>query len=381
MLFDRFNIPFFRHRRRQNDLGNASCATTSNTTNGVVAMPSTSTPASTAPPVLHLSPPPYTELPPRAIADPALPPGRPPQTTRTMLKTIPAPHTQPQDSQSNRGLPSHIKMDPLIAASWHNSQLSLLHRLPDAVLTRIIHMLDSDADIECFRRAARRFPALCAPVILTRHRTYSSRFCQGPLTWPRLQSIYHLGHKREIRLQSKGDKDAYCAGCFAAADDEECWGRRVARLRRYLHCSECEADHPACLFEPAERDGSRPENRVCIARRVFVRICAHNGGIVYLSDLEGLRCKIKDMPGDWKGNWIKVKLKCEDSSHIVACQDLRRRPEGDPHASNPYSNQDCPCVDYPHPIVRLIHPFQTQHALDRTPACRPQMTGPSAPIP
>lgn len=51
-------------------------------------------------------------------------------------------------------------MDPLVAAMWHNENLSLLHSLPGHLLVKIIGML-GNSGVECIRRVARRFPPLC----------------------------------------------------------------------------------------------------------------------------------------------------------------------------------------------------------------------------
>jgi len=103
------------------------------------------------------------------------------------------------------------------------------------------------------------------------------------------------------------DRDAYCADCRAARDDSEVWEARINRLvKTYLHCSGCDADHPACLFSARERErgrrletktelGRRPGNnlnpndshpegeeeegedpeRVCIGREGHMRLCQH----------------------------------------------------------------------------------------------------------
>ncbi|KAF3764095.1 hypothetical protein M406DRAFT_71340 [Cryphonectria parasitica EP155] len=388
MIIDYFNHLFFRRRRRQSNVSNHSSSTTGDE---AMMMPSSSSSATSGSPTL-LPPPPYTEqsqpaLDPLPASDPPShdkmdPPSDnntdPPShdkmdsPSHDKMDTPSHDNTDPP-SHDNMDPPSHENMDPLIAASWHNQQLSPLHRLPDAVLTKIIHMLDSNADVECLRRVARHFPALCAPVILKRQRTYLPKDNEGPFTWPRFYSIEHFGYHTEFHLQIEGyggpwhvndrpdllhrlGRDAYCAGCLAAASNKKHWEHRVERLRKYLYCSGCQADHPACLFDPADRGAIHRNFRKCIAHRGFLRSCAHDSGVIYLSDVEEMRRKIKAGSDVWK--WSKAEFQCKDTSHLVACEDSRWRLEGDPRASDPYSSMDCPCVDWPYPTVRLSSPFR-----------------------
>ncbi|ROW00977.1 hypothetical protein VSDG_02621 [Cytospora chrysosperma] len=184
-------------------------------------------------------------------------------------------------------------MDPLVAAAWHNQSVSPLHRLPDNILTRIIGMLDN-CGVECIRRAARRFPPLCTEIILGRLRTYLPRAAdadehehnyRGPFSWPRFSSMSHKGQAKELLRLVEGrggmpddrpqllrllHRDWYCDGCLAAEEAPD-WSQRVERLRRFLYCSKCAVEHPACLFSASQRL-EKSHFRVCIGANIVAII-------------------------------------------------------------------------------------------------------------
>ncbi|ROW04491.1 hypothetical protein VMCG_04936 [Cytospora schulzeri] len=193
-----------------------------------------------------------------------------------------------------------LPMDPLVAALWHNQTASPLHRLPDQILTRIIDTLDN-CSIECIRRAARRFPPLCVDIILRRPRTYlpcaddaleDAQNDRGPFRWPRFSSMSHRGQAEELLRVIEGrdglpedrpqllrllHRDWYCDGC-REAEEAPGWSLRVERLRRFLYCSKCDADHPACLFSASQRH-ERSDLRICIGYEGYLRICGHEQGM------------------------------------------------------------------------------------------------------
>ncbi|KAK7739744.1 hypothetical protein SLS53_005714 [Cytospora paraplurivora] len=251
-----------------------------------------------------------------AIFPPGSYPESPPQTP------APAP-TSPSGEQE--------ETEPLTEAIWHNMTHSPLCRLPDRLLTRIIDMLDNSG-VECIRRVARIFPHLCERIIHDRPRALlSSEVPYGggwPFKWPRLRSMSSTGQAQELLRLAEGrgdalpadrtqflsllDRDQYCDGCRAAREAPD-WEQRTAKLRRFLHCSVCRQDHPACLFSNTQRIRG-PHRRRCIAHEGYIRICGHEKGIIRWSDVLDYKRKM-EVPTEDPG---LGPIQCRDESHIVA---------------------------------------------------------------
>ncbi|KUI61320.1 hypothetical protein VP1G_11221 [Cytospora mali] len=226
--------------------------------------------------------------------------------------------------------------DPLVIAALHNQTYSPLHWLPDYILVRIIHILDSTG-IECLRRSGRRFPPLCVNIVLGRPRTYLSEGDDetGPFKWPRFVQMCHSGQANELMRVAEGldglsgdnrtqlrrllDRDRYCDDCREGASS---WRQRAGELRKYLHCSVCDADHPACLFSGSQRL-EQAHRRYCIGHEGYLRICSHEEGIVRWKDLlEIERNKANKAPR------AETYLQCKHSSHILLCTGTRMEEGG-----------------------------------------------------
>ncbi|ROW07876.1 hypothetical protein VMCG_03460 [Cytospora schulzeri] len=239
--------------------------------------------------------------------------------------------------------PAPPGMDPLAAAAWHNKTHSLIHRLPDRVLIRIIDMLDNSG-VECMRRSIAERPGLYIP---------SESFRNGPFTWPGLRSMYPMGQAQEMLRVAEGrdglpadrtqlmrllDRDRYCDGCRSTREAPD-WGQRAARLRRFLHCSVCLVDHPACLFSSSQRL-QKPHRRVCIAHDGYLRICGHKEGIVRWSDVADYERK-------------KGPLQCKKDSHTVLCKDTTMTgSKGNPTTLDPGCHVDT-CYEFIYPSFQL----------------------------
>lgn len=209
-----------------------------------------------------------------------------------------------------KGLPSEPKgIDPLVAAMWHNENLSLLLSLPDSLLLKIIGML-SNTGVECIRRVARRFPPLCVREIMNPLRGNNPRVSEtGPFNWPT------IGTHSYFRPQFLNliDRDEYCGDCQSARRSRQ-WEQRLGTLIEYIHCSACGADHPACLFSATQR--LKPARlRYCIGHEGFMRVCEHGGGIISLSRL-ALMKRRRPWPQTRKP-WTKIL--CKDPSHRIPC--------------------------------------------------------------
>lgn len=164
------------------------------------------------------------------------------------------------------------KMDPLIAAGFHNLICSPLCRLPEELLLDIIQQLDL-VSIRSLRRVSRLFIRLfSSPKFYNTYDSTCKRFSfehwYDPgdnlyTTWfPKLQVLLN----RDI-----GD---CCEDCRKKRTGPN-WARKNASLtKEYLHCSGCRIDHPVCLFSKIQRS-TRAKSRMCIGREGFVRICEH----------------------------------------------------------------------------------------------------------
>lgn len=279
--------------------------------------------------------------------------------------------SQQDSEQSPQGPPSYSALfpssrpelqtpDPLAAAAWHNKICSPIHRLPDRILIHIIDMLDNTG-IECIRRVARKFPPLCNEPILRRPRTHLQQGVDNqPFVWPRFQSMCHRGQAAELLRIVEGyddglprdrpqllrllDKDWYCNGCRAAQEAPD-WGKRVAQLRRPLHCSACLTDHPACLFSWSQRL-VKAHRRLCIVHEGYLRICSHEKGVIRWQDL----LKIERQIGGSKPTKTSC-LQCKDASHVTLCKETAI---GDDPRLDPGCGERV-CGEFVYPTVRVLN--------------------------
>lgn len=217
-------------------------------------------------------------------------------------------------------------MDPLVAAMWHNENLSFLHSLPDHLLLKVIGML-SKTSLECMRRVARRFPSLCVREVLNPLRGSNPQLSEtGPLNWPRFGTTSH--HRLRPQFLGLVDRDEYCGGCQAARKSSQ-WEQRLHELTKYIHCSACNADHPACLFSATQR--LKPARlRYCIAHEGYIRICDHDDGTIRLPGL----LNPERRPRNKRKHNRFTALRCRHPSHDKSCEKV-------PGGSFPKSKRDC----------------------------------------
>ncbi|KAJ0120868.1 hypothetical protein J7T55_015603 [Diaporthe amygdali] len=213
-------------------------------------------------------------------------------------------------------------MDSLVAAMWHNENLSMLHSLPDDVVIKIIGML-SNSGIDCIRRVARRFPPLCVREVLSPLRGSNPTISEtGPFYWPCFEASSYL----RPQFLELVDRDEYCNGCQAARKSL-LWEQRLHNLTKYMHCSACAADHPACLFSESQR--RKPARlRRCIAHEGYIRICGHPEGVVRLP--QALNLKRKQL-GRLRSD-AATKIQCRDPSHVVQCSSVQRKDLAKPYS-------------------------------------------------
>ncbi|POS71225.1 hypothetical protein DHEL01_v210384 [Diaporthe helianthi] len=238
-------------------------------------------------------------------------------------------------------------MDPLVAAMWHNKNLSLLHSLPDRLVLKIISMLNNSG-VECLRRVARRFPPLCVREVLSPLRGNNPKLSEtGPLNWPKFGVSSPAQHRP--RFLGLIDRDECCSGCLVARRSPR-WEQRLHKLTEYIHCSACGLDHPACLFSATQR--LKPARfRYCIAHEGFMRVCQHDGGAISLSHLSGLRSASDNRrryPWHRKEDVFRTVI-CSDKSHIIPCG----KAEGGafPESSGTCGSRNGLCVGFRRPRI------------------------------
>lgn len=139
-------------------------------------------------------------------------------------------------------------------------------------------------------------------------------------------------------------KDWYGNGCRAAQEAPD-WGKRVARLRRLLHCSVCLADHPACLFSRSQRL-VKAHRRLCIVHEGYFRICGHEKRIVRWRDV----LQIERQIGLSKPT-KNTCLQCKDASHVTLCKETAT---GDDPRLDPGCGEHF-CGEYVYPTVRVCY--------------------------
>ncbi len=112
----------------------------------------------------------------------------------------------------------------------------------------------------------RLFPAACHSV-QDFNTDHAERF-----PWPTSQQKLQAEEKQDFL--SLIARDQYCHDCLAARQSPDWQDRLRALTRSYLHCSGCQADHPACLFSAKQRRAP-PSTRVCIGHEGWLRACEH----------------------------------------------------------------------------------------------------------
>ena len=169
----------------------------------------------------------------------------------------------------------------------------------------------SNTGLECIRRVARRFPALCVREVLSPQRGDNPSLSQrGPFNWP----TFGISSYLRPQFLTLIDRDEYCSGCQAARKSHRRWSQRLRQLIEYIYCSGCGADHPACLFSATQR--LKPARlRYCIGHEGFMRVCEHDGGTIRLSHL-ALMKRRRPWP-QRKHPWETIL--CKDPSHSIRC--------------------------------------------------------------
>lgn len=210
--------------------------------------------------------------------------------------------------------PDTTELDPLITASRHNAKNSPLVRLPKTVLVMVFGLLDA-CSFECLRRASADL-ACIADLYQQGQTEYPYLACNipRPRSWPRPA----LTANYKTRFLQLLDRDRYCAGCRKAREAPN-WELRVEKLRKYLYCSGCRVEHPACLFAMPQRR-REDSDRVCIGHKGFLRLCDHDEGRITWRRFKFLHEQLHFAP-----NKQDQMIVCPHESHVVSCKTLREK--------------------------------------------------------
>ncbi|KAK4169649.1 hypothetical protein QBC43DRAFT_198741 [Cladorrhinum sp. PSN259] len=207
----------------------------------------------------------------------------------------------------------------------HNLQHSVFYRLPNAVIARLMVMLDP-VSLQCLRRTGHIFfQAFEQTFMLPLPEAQDWPFPKPPL--PFLKTITDAECQALISILRR---DELCLNCREARGQPN-WSWRVQQTtQKYLHCSGCRRDHPVLLFTPAQR---RLEPRLCVGHTGHIRLCEHE--VVKWTQIVAA-AKMKKKMGR------VVIAECKKKSHFRSCQHHRLGTFWERFGHDNYTPQLCP---------------------------------------
>lgn len=104
-------------------------------------------------------------------------------------------------------------------------------------------------------------------------------------------------------------KENYCDSCLSTYHAPD-WPKRLRQATRYLHCSRCNAHHPACLFSRIQRQVPKSV-RYCIGHEGYLRICEHRT-VSWLQIINKSQSIMRH-----KFGYRYRTITCKDSSHTT----------------------------------------------------------------
>lgn len=213
------------------------------------------------------------------------------------------------------------KMDPLVAAAFHNQNCSALCRLPEELLLDVMAHL-SLLRIQCLRRTCRLFLRLyCSPEHAS---THDLIFKDGRAFLPWEQPKAGTWIPKQLPPLLDKDSDEYCRGCRSVRRSASGKAATAGATAEYAHCSGCRIDHPVYLFSITQR-ASPAEKRICIGREGHIRLCDHE--VLRWVDVAQSVSELKDCKA---GTDRQVVLAtCQHESHV---------PQDGTHACAPTDN-------------------------------------------
>lgn len=163
-----------------------------------------------------------------------------------------------------------------------------------------------EVSVECLRRTSHIFLQLFS-------KARPSQANKRIYSWPRPHASF-LDPSQRRELLAFLAKDSYCSDCLAARGASDWQTRVTLTTERYLHCSACDLDHPACLFTPEQRINFQ-HSRVCIGHEGHIRLCEHK-----TVPWRQIQLLAQDMQEQGKRPDWELVTQCEDESHLQFCE-------------------------------------------------------------
>lgn len=208
------------------------------------------------------------------------------------------------------------KMDPLMAAGFHNMTCSHLCRLPVELHIMIMSYLDP-LTLQCLRRVCRLFLQLYCSTGFN-HTASNTPYFKPPIYRSWLQpkrEFWPRDLRRNLGPHIEASTEGYCADCQRLRMNKTLWAAKVSRFTvERLYCSGCGVFHPVALFSAAQRQ-VRDEERICIGREGYVRLCNHK--VVTWHDIAFLMREAAEVSLDRHRGGLLIPLPaCRHESHI-----------------------------------------------------------------
>ncbi|KAK8065825.1 hypothetical protein PG997_012572 [Apiospora hydei] len=177
---------------------------------------------------------------------------------------------------------------------------SMFLKIPDEIIINIIYDIDDRISFLMLRQTCSRLKRLCEDA------TFKYRL---PAHWEtdaqrpnplQAKEGYVISPEEDPEYCRTLGRDSMCGDCTKLRGDPVLYKKKVDRMYEAVWCSGCLAYHPAYLFSLAERQKEDPDQRVCIGRQGYWRLCKHK--TIEWRDIENYE---KRAPSDsW---WERVK--------------------------------------------------------------------------
>ncbi|KPM43918.1 hypothetical protein AK830_g2612 [Neonectria ditissima] len=231
-------------------------------------------------------------------------------------------------------------MDPQTAAALYNAKNSLLHRLPNEILFRVMaYAAHDDLSFACLRQVSRLFRRLVNAPAFRNHKFSTWNECRNCIGEDvRCAKIWDKGSawycRRRIwpnsfllnEMKKRLLRDRFCAPCLREHVSNSL---DKGIVEDYIHCAGCECHHLSTNFSAAEK--AKPSiERICIGRQGFIRICEHQA--VTWDDVEQV---LNQMKRDGSANLSEIVVKsCHHAAHVFCCPDMPSPPRLQLHKSD-----------------------------------------------
>ncbi|KAI1867256.1 uncharacterized protein JN550_006987 [Neoarthrinium moseri] len=203
-----------------------------------------------------------------------------------------------------------MRMDPLVAAAFHNQNCSTLCRLPEELLIKVMAYIDG-LGVQCLRRTCRVFLRLySSPRYIATH-DLNAKHTSDFLPWS--QPVTGFSAEDKLSYLLINGEEGYCAGCQDVRGKQS-FDKKMQRITStYMHCSGCRVDHPVGLFSASQRKAPN-KTRICIGREGLVRLCDHR--TMSWTEISSIVSRLRRFESGSNGRTIYIS--CKDESHVPA---------------------------------------------------------------